>query len=177
MNIQNKLSAILPLAGMFLATAFAASTLAQAKDLHIQGSFEAKEDHTPLVAPIPPNPPALILVQLEGTGYATHLGQYLLTVVERLTMPAKTGQGTFEIDAGCGNTLSGTVVGQGTQIDPTHVSIIETDLITGGTGRFKGATGTLTVHRVVDQSQLFTSSGVVEGTLTLPDRHERGGRR
>jgi hypothetical protein len=160
---------------MFFTAALAAAPSAGAKDLRIEGSIDAEEEHTPLVAPIPPNPPALVHIQLEGTGYATHLGHYSLTADETLTMPAKTSVGTFEIETLCGETLFGTVVGAGTQIDPTHVSIVETDTITGGTGCFEGATGTIMVHRLVDQLTL-TSSGAIEGSVILAEHRRHGGR-
>jgi hypothetical protein len=44
---------------------------------------------------------------------------------------------------------------------------VETARITGGTGRFAGATGGFIMKRVVDLSSPFTS-GTFEGTISLP---------
>ena len=40
--------------------------------------------------------------------------------------------------------------------------------VTGGTGRFKGATGVLVVHRLL-QTQDDTSAGTISGTIRLAD--------
>jgi hypothetical protein len=47
------------------------------------------------------------------------------------------------------------------------VSIVETFTITGGTGRFEGASGNVTVERLVNRATL-TSSGTISGTIVLP---------
>ena len=39
--------------------------------------------------------------------------------------------------------------------------------ITGGTGRFEGASGNITIRRLVDRAT-FTSSGTLEGMINLP---------
>ena len=48
---------------------------------------------------------------------------------------------------------------------PGVFSIVETATITGGTGRFTGATGSLVVERSVDLNTLFTT-GSFEGVIT-----------
>ena len=53
------------------------------------------------------------------------------------------------------------VVGQGTVTGPTTRSIVEVYTITGGTGRFAGATGTLTLERTLD-----LTTGVSTGTFS-----------
>jgi len=58
--------------------------------------------------------------------------------------------------------------GQGTPTGmPGIVSIVETYTITGGTGRFAGATGNFTVERLINRAT-FASSGVISGTIILP---------
>jgi hypothetical protein len=51
--------------------------------------------------------------------------------------------------------------------DSDLVPVVETLTITGGTGRFSGATGTLTVDRVASRST-GVSTGTIEGIVTLP---------
>ena len=169
MKSHPKIAALLPLAAMFFATAFAV-TNASAKDIHIKGPMEATEDHVVT----PPN----MVTQLQGVGHARAIGRYALTIEATIYLPTRTGLGgTFEIDTGCGQTFYGTEIGGGVPTQfPNQVSITETLTITGGTGRFEGATGTLMIHRLIDQATLV-SSGTIEGTLTLPDRHRCGGRR
>ena len=45
-------------------------------------------------------------------------------------------------------------------------AIVETDTITGGTGRFAGATGSFTVERLLDQATGI-SSGSFTGGIVL----------
>jgi hypothetical protein len=91
-------------------------------------------------------------------------------------LPALNISGEFAIDSLCGDQLFGSVVGQGTIINAgSEASIAEVYTITGGTGRFAGATGAIAVNRVVDRTTLI-SSGTIDGIVTLPD-HGRGGRR
>jgi hypothetical protein len=151
---------ILSLAVIFSAAAFAAPPPADAVTLPIKGLIQATEDHT--VAP------PVMMVQLSGTGHATLLGLYVLTADETVALATLTSQGTFRIDTESGGALFGTVAGHGTPTaTPNEVLIEEECLVTGGSGRFAGATGTITVHRVVDRATL-NSSGTIEGSITLP---------
>jgi hypothetical protein len=159
---------VLPLAVMFFATAFAVAPAASAKDLHIAGAIDTLENDVVT--------PPTMLVQLEGTGCASHLGHYVLSVKETVFLPTLASTGTIEIDVGCGDKLFGTTVGQGTPTDdPDVVSIVEVNTITGGTGRFRGATGTITVYRLLDVPAT-TSSGAIVGTIKLPDQRGCGGK-
>lgn len=173
MKTRLKFTTMLPLAVMLIATAFAST--ATAKDLHVEALIDTKEDHTVLVPPPAPNmPPALVRVQLEGTGCAALLGHYILTIDENLSLPAKISVGTFVLETMSGDKLSGTVIGQGTQISGTNnVAIVESCTITGGTGRFKGASGTLTDQRIVDQAT-NVSFGSIDATITVPDQPHCG---
>jgi hypothetical protein len=59
---------------------------------------------------------------------------------------------------------------------PTHIHIVENHIITGGTGRFVGVTGSFTMDRIVDVSEdpdplspgPFASSGSFHGTIVTP---------
>ena len=153
---------MLSLAVMFCAATFAVTpAVAQVQALQIKGSIDATEDHTVT--------PPTMKVALEGTGHATLLGLYVLTVAEKVFLPTLASTGTFEIDTGGGATLFGTVAGQGTIISGgTEASITEVYTVAGGTGRFKGAAGAITVQRIVNRSTL-NSSGTMEGNVSLPD--------
>ena len=50
---------------------------------------------------------------------------------------------------------------------PNVITIVETYTITGGTGRFAGATGNFTVERVLNQAT-GVSSGTIIGNIVVP---------
>src|SRR5437762_1748908 len=80
----------------------------------------------------------------EGTGNATYLGKYTEHVVMQINIPTLSSMGAATFTAANGDTLSASVVGQATRMGPTALSIVEDYTITGGTGRFAGATGSFT---------------------------------
>jgi len=71
---------------------------------------------------------------------------------------------TATFTAANGDTLTASVVGQGTVTGPTTRSIVEVYTVTGGTGRFAGTTGTLTLERTLDVVT-GVSSGTFSGTI------------
>ena len=81
-----------------------------------------------------------------------------------LTDPVE-GSGSFTLTAANGDTLFGTSTGLGTVVDGIAY-IHETHTVTGGTGRFAGATGTFAAGRVLDLATgIFASS--FDGTIDL----------
>ena len=50
---------------------------------------------------------------------------------------------------------------------PVKLNIVVTHTVTGGTGRFAGATGVIIAERVLDVLTLL-SEGTITGTLLLP---------
>ncbi|HVQ40665.1 MAG TPA: hypothetical protein VMS54_00590, partial [Vicinamibacterales bacterium] len=142
-------------------TAAVGSAQTEAKggqQLPFQGSLQAVE--TDVVTP------PTLLVNGKGTGTATHLGRFtatFTTTVNLLTGSA-TG-GIYAFVAANGDHLDATFTGQGTPTsEPNIASIEETATITGGTGRFAGATGAFTVHRILNQVT-GVSSGSFDGTI------------
>ena len=103
----------------------------------------------------------------EGTGTATHLGRY--TVVVALTLDFTTSRGTEQITltAADGDMLTATATAEGTPTgDGVTVNVVETATITGGTGRFAGATGHYILKCLVNQAT-GVSTGMFEGTIIL----------
>ena len=82
----------------------------------------------------------------------------------QLGMPSTT-IGAFTLIAANGDSVSGTLTGQGTPLNGI-VTIVETATITKGTGRFADATGSFRIDRVANQTTL-TSSGSFDGTINL----------
>ncbi len=110
-----------------------------------------------------------LLVDGSGTGLATDLGQF--TVTYNVTVNLATGQGigSAHFIAANGDSISTELLGQGEPTDTPGISnIVEIDTVTGGTGQFAGASGTITVDRLVDLATGFTS-GSVSGKITTRD--------
>jgi hypothetical protein len=104
------------------------------------------------------------------TGEATHLGQYELVINATVTLsdPVWTAVGTFQFVAANGDTLTGTFTGIRTPTaTPGVYELVETATITGGTGRFDGATGDFINDRLFDSATLLTV-GSFEGTISTP---------
>jgi hypothetical protein len=108
--------------------------------------------------------------ETDFTGEATHLGQcqLVLTAIVTLNDPVRTAVGNFQFVAANGDTLTGTFTGISTPTATPGVNqIVETSIITGGTGRFAGATGGFTTTRLIDFATLLTV-GSFEGTISSP---------
>jgi hypothetical protein len=100
----------------------------------------------------------------EGTGTATYLGRYTEHVVMQVNVLTMTSTGTATFTAANGDNLTASVAGQATRTGPTMLSIVEIYTITGGTGRFAGATGNFTLESTVDQVT-GVSSGTFSGAI------------
>ncbi|MFL5982295.1 MAG: hypothetical protein ACJ74R_11355 [Gaiellaceae bacterium] len=100
----------------------------------------------------------------DGMGTATHLGRYREHVVMQINLPTLSSVGTATFTAANGDTLTAGVVGQATRTGPTALSIVELYTITGGTGRFAGATRTFTLESTLDQTT-GTSTGTLSGAI------------
>ncbi len=100
----------------------------------------------------------------EGTGTATYLGRYTEHVVMQINVLTMTSTGAATFTAANGDTLTASVAGQATRTGPTMLSIVEIYTITGGTGRFAGATGNFTLESTVDQVT-GVSSGTFSGAI------------
>jgi hypothetical protein len=101
------------------------------------------------------------------TGTATHLGHFALVeevVVDFGTVPP-TGVGTSTFVAANGDTLVAETIGYSSPVEPGVVLITEHAVITGGTGRFAGATGSFTAERLFDLVT-FETIGSFEGTIS-----------
>jgi hypothetical protein len=105
-----------------------------------------------------------LFVDREGTGTATYLGRYTEHVVLEINLPTLSSTGTATFTAANGDTLTASVVGQATRTGPTTLSIVEVYTITGGTGRFAGATGSFTLVSSLDQTT-GVSTGTLSGTI------------
>jgi hypothetical protein len=105
----------------------------------------------------------------EGTGNATHLGRFTVEIAHVVNTVARTLTGSYEFTAANGDTLIADVTGQfgPTLENPRVLLSVETATITGGTGRFAGATGSFTVERLLNLDTFLTTVSF-EGTISSP---------
>ncbi len=127
------------------------------------GAFRGVEHPT---SPPSGDPP---IVHIEGTwtGAATRLGRFTVTNPHDVNLQTSDGTGTFEFTAANGDTLTADDSGHATFPRPNVLSIVEHGNITGGTGRFAGATGSFDVKRVQDGTTGRTI-GFFSGTISTP---------
>ena len=134
--------------------------VAAGEQVPFKGSFEGDVTVTPLAPPY-------VSVYVDATGNATQLGQFTLDIPHVVNRADRTAIGSYEFTAANGDTLTADFSGQATPIGGGVLYIEETATITGGTGRFAGATGSFTVERLFDVVN-GTTIGSFEGTISSP---------
>jgi hypothetical protein len=103
-----------------------------------------------------------------GTGNATHLGQFAFEHPHCANLVAFTLTGTFRLVAANGDQVFADFTGQSTATPTTGVRLVEgTATVTGGTGRFEGATGTITLRRLFN-TMTNATVGSFNGVISSP---------
>jgi hypothetical protein len=131
-----------------------ASLASSAQSVPFKGGFEGTTTFTPLQPP-------LGAVNGSGSGTGTLLGQFTVAFPHTVNFVTQVGEGTFTFTAANGDTLTAPFTGLATRAGGPTVSVVEHATITGGTGRFAGATGTFTVERTFDEATGATSGSFV----------------
>ena len=146
----------LQMAALFLTAALHGALAAETP---LKGSFQAVETDTVRFP--------TLTVAGSGTGNATHLGKFTMTYDAVVNLVTRVGIGSVEFIAANGDRVFADILGQSTPTSTPHVvSIVEILTITGGTGRFAGASGTLISQRLLDQVTGNTS-GAFDGTIVI----------
>jgi hypothetical protein len=153
-------------AGLALATLVVlglAGPVAAGEKVPFKGRLEGDVTITPLAPP-------LLSVLVEATGKATHLGKFTLEIPHVVNAAMGTAAGSYEFTAANGDKVYAEFTGIATPTaTPGVLYIEETATITGGTGRFAGATGSFTSERLYD-TLAGTTTGSFEGTISSPGR-------
>lgn len=148
----------LQITALFL-TAALAGHVASANETPFRGTLQAVETQA-VVFPT-------LSVNGTGSGNATHLGKFTMTYQAEVNLLTRVGAGSIEFIAANGDRVFADTVGQATPTGtPNVVSIVETATITGGTGRFAGATGNFLLMRTLDQVTGSTF-GLFDGTIVI----------
>ena len=139
--------------------AFAAPTAVE-KQLLLKGSLQAVETGEV-------NFPTLF-VDATGSGNATQLGRFTVSFQVEVNLPTLSGPASATFVGANGDSLYAEGWGQSAPTGtPNVITIVETYTITGGTGRFAGATGNFRVERLINRAT-FASSGTISGTILIP---------
>ena len=111
----------------------------------------------------------------DGDGNASHLGRFSgsYETVSEPFLPGNFGVTSYELIAANGDSLFIEAHGQGDGSQFPVVTAVEVGTITGGTGRFEGAGGTILIDRVseVVSDTVGTSTFTFTGTIILSKAH------
>ena len=147
-------------ASMGIDTSDLAAHSADKKESPFTGSLEGTVTVTPLTPPF-----ASVLI--EGTGHATLLGRFTVEIPHQVNQALRTATGTYVFTAANGDMLTAEFSGVATIVSPGIIATTETAIITGGTGRLAGATGSFTGERVFNM-MTGTTAGSFEGSISSP---------
>jgi hypothetical protein len=137
-----------------------ANPAAAREQVAFKGRLEGAVAVTPLAPP-------LLQVDVAAAGNGTHLGKFTLDIPHVVNPATRTAAGSYEFTAANGDKLYADFTGTATPTaTPGVLYIEETATITGGTGRFAGATGSFTGERLYDTAA-GTTTGSFEGTLSV----------
>jgi hypothetical protein len=148
----------LQMTALLLTAAFAGPASA-GKSVPFKGSVQAVESYD-IQFPT-------MFVDTSGSGNATHMGRFTVTWEFTVNLLNGAGIGSAHFIAANGDSLFTESLGQG---DPTETPginrVVEAHTITGGTGRFAGATGSFTLERLVGLATGVTA-GSFDGTIAF----------
>ena len=143
-----------------------ASPVSAGEQVPFRGGLEGNVKITPLVPPF-------VSVLIEAAGNVNHLGHFTVDIPHVVNRSNSTAVGTYEFTAANGDTLTAHFIGQSMPTDmPGVLHIEEVAIITGGTGRFAGATGSFTVERWFD-TVAGATVGSIEGTISSAGSNKR----
>jgi hypothetical protein len=137
---------------LVLAVAVAGPVAAKSQ-VPFRGSMSGTAAVTPIAPPI-------VSVLLVTSGEANQLGHFTLRAPHTVNQATLTANGAYAFTAADGSILTATLSGSASVVAPGQLAIAETGIITGGTGRFDGATGTFSTQRT-----FFPGTGQTYGTF------------
>ena len=144
---MNRRSLAAGLALAMLAVLGLAGPAAAGDQVPFRGQFDGDVTATPVIPP-------LFAILIEGEGRASQLGRFTVSVPHLVDRSTRLASGTYEF------------TGQSFTTDTSGILyIVENATITGGTGRFAGATGSFTVERLFDTAA-GTTTATIDGTIS-----------
>jgi len=148
----------------FARTTFAAPTVVKATTNVTRLSFKGTMRSTETYGIDFPTMSATV----SGSGEATSLGQFTIKYGSEVNLLDLSWNETAQFIGVNGDSLLAKGIGQATEDrTPTMFNVVEIYTITGGTGRFTGASGTITLHRLFSITTGATFS-TFEGFIFIP---------
>jgi hypothetical protein len=152
---------VISLLALILLASLSVRQAAAGAAVPMKGSIEVEVTYNP--------DPATGTVHIEGQGWgqATHLGRFVVHTVVVLNLATGVGEGEAIFVAANGDMLFTHNAGQPTPTgNPGELLLVETYTITGGTGRFAGASGSFGGERLVNQPAGYTA-GSFDGVISF----------
>ncbi len=153
-----------PALGALLMVLSASAVLAEVNSVAFKGTFDASDKG---VVQYP-----TLLLNGGGTGTASHLGRFTFTYTTTVNLTNGLSSGVIQLVAANGDVINGVSVGQGLPTGtPNLTDVMQLVTITGGTGRFQGATGGFTSDALLvddPNTGIGLSSGSLTGTISTP---------
>jgi hypothetical protein len=138
-----------------------AVTAAAAEQVPFRGVWAGQTDSA---TPVGPN---VVLVVSSGSGQATHLGRFTMVSPHFTFLDTLEVAGQQFFTAANGDTLTAVFSGQFVPNADGNLEATLPALITGGTGRFSGATGSFDFHIIARPAAFgFDSTATFTGTIT-----------
>ena len=154
----------MPVTAVLLTFALAGPAVAEDKVIPFKGTLLAKET----IVSTQGSPPVSFVADGSGGGMATQLGLFTLKWEFTVITANGTGSGPVHYIAANGDELFTSVTGTSEATSTSGVyHIMESQTITGGTGRFANAKGTFFVDRLTDLNSGVTSGSII-GHITSP---------
>lgn len=147
----------LQMTGVLLTAAFAGPAAA-GQQVPFKGSVQAVESYD---VQFP-----TMFVDTTGSGEATHLGRFTVTWEFTVNLLNGAGIGSAHFIAANGDSVFTESLGQGEPTSTPGINrVVEAHTITGGTGRFAGATGSFTLERLASMTGI--TAGFFKGSIVI----------
>jgi hypothetical protein len=121
-----------------------------------------------------PVSPTVVFVVASGGGQATHLGKFEMTSPHFSTLDTLFVEGEQNFTAANGDTLAAHITGFLAPVGPGVLEGTLEGTITGGTGRFAGATGRYNFHLVSSFNGFgFDTVATIDGVISSTGANKR----